>query len=280
MAKKEETLEHMTVEDLVALGFDKETAEKMTKYAGTSEGGGIFAPILSFNYDKDDVLGDTGVAKKGEFISGYKINRSTLTLEEEGINLGNEIEFIVFASVYQYSAYDNVKNTTSVASNIFTSVYDSKKAVDLKSGKLITELMKTNDKIKFANILGILVKTEDGWKPFAFYSRGTNYFELNSQLEALGIDPKEIANSYRFTVTSKKVPTKGNPAWVMDLKSADKLTIKDLMANREVIAENIKKFDTWVTSVNSVNKTQPSTTASTDAEEAVTEEMEDDDIAF
>jgi hypothetical protein len=273
---KEQDIGSMTVEELIALGFDKETAEKMLKYSGNEGGGGIFAPILSFNYDKDDVLGDSGVAKKGDFITGYKINRSTLTLEEEGTNYGSEIEFIVFASAYQYSAYDNTKNTSSVASNIFLSSFDAKKAVDMKSGKPISELQKTNDKIKFANILGLLVKTPDGWVPHAFYSRGANSYELNKQLEAEGIDSRDLPNAYRLKVRSKKIPTKGTPAWIMDVRSCDKLTITDLLENKDVIAENINKFDSWVRSVNTVNA-QPSSDSSAPAEE-LDGVLKDDDI--
>jgi hypothetical protein len=278
MAKQ---LGQMTVEELIALGFDRDTAQNMTKYSGSDGGSSLFAPILGFNYDKDDVLGDAGIAKKGEFISGYKINRKTLSVEnpDDGLNLGKRIEFIVFASAYQYSEYDNVKNTTKVASNIFLSPFDAKKAVDLKTGALISDMKKHSDNIRFAHIIGMLVKVGDEWKPFAFYSRGTNHYEMNTQLEEQGIDPKDLPNSFKLVVESKKVPTSGATAWVMDVKEVTPLEVKDLIELKDVIAPNIKKFDNWVSSVNNVNQAAP--TGSDEPEMSDSErEMESDEIKF
>ena len=279
-AKANTQPEELTVEGLMALGFDEATAQAMVQTS--DEGGGLPAPLMKFNYDKEDVLSELGI-KKGTFISGYKIDRQKLEVKEEGIDLGDALEVVLVKSVYQNSAYDIKTNQTSVASNIFDSPFVSKQSVDLKTGIKITELKKTNDKIKFNNIVAMLVNTKDGWKPYMFYLRGTAYFKWNEQLDKLGISRDNSVLQYTFNIKAKKVATTQQPAWIMEIADAKVRTTADLVTLKDEIAPLLKATTKWIDTVNSRAANTALPTADSGARhdyEAPVTDIDEDEIPF
>jgi len=238
----------MTYEELIASGFDNETAKTLSETSGSSDTGGLSAPMLKLNYDTKDILIDEGI-KKGNFIAGWKIDNQTLSIKEKGEDLGNELEFIVVSSVYQCDHFDITTGSTSIITDIFYSSYDTRKMVDKKSGKTIGELKDAGQKVKFNNILLLLVKTKDGYKPYIHYMHGVSYSYWSKALTEENIDNQTL--QYNFKVKSKKVATAYQPAWVLDLVSAKKRTAKEIQESIPVVSEAIKDFNKWIKATNS-----------------------------
>jgi hypothetical protein len=242
----------MTQEELLALGFDPETAAQLVKTQGGGSGGGLPFPTLKLNYDAKDILADAGV-KKGEFISGWKTDSSTLSIVEEGEVLPQPLQFFVVASVFQKSHYDTVTKSTAHITNIYYDAGDSKSQIDQKSGQTVdvVESSILKKKMKFNNILLIMVVGKDGaLVPYIHYLHGTNYFKFGEQLEEQGIDRSHITLKYMFTATSKKIPTDFNPAWVFDLKAIEERPMSEIGATAKATSEAIKKFNTWIENSN------------------------------
>jgi len=240
----------MTVEEMVALGFDRETAEQLVAANSSSDGGGLPFPSLKINYDTKDILVDAGI-KKGEFIAGYKINSKELKIEEEGEVLPQPLKFVVVASVFQKSVFNTKTNSTTHATDIYYNLFDTKKQIDKKTGESVEALEKAGVEFKFNNILLLLVETPEGYKPYIHYLHGVNYSKFNEQLEELGISRDEVALNYEFTVSSLKVPTEYNPAWIFKIDKAEKRELPEIAKHVKVTSEAIKKFTNWVNSVNS-----------------------------
>ena len=241
-------MDNMKLEDLLALGFDEATAKSMVSVSAPTETGGRPAPQLKINYDKEDILSEAGV-KKGDFISGYILDRQNLTIKEEGINLGKDIELVVIGSVFQNTSFDIATKTVDVSSNIFVSPFDSKKSYNLKDGKSIVDLKSEGKKVTFDNILAILVKTDGGYQPYMLYLHGTAYYEFYKQLEGMGIG-RDIVNKYTFKVSTKRVATNFQPAWVVDIKETKPRSIQDLLKIKEEVSSYIKKFSNWIDNTN------------------------------
>jgi hypothetical protein len=240
----------MTVEEMIALGFDRETAEQLAKTNASNSGGGLPFDTLKFNYDTKDILADAGI-KKGEFISGYKINSKELKIEEEGKVLPQPLQFVVISSVYQKSVFDAKTNSTIHTTDIYYDVFNSKKQIDKKTKRTVEELEKAGVEFKFNNILLLLVKIDGEFVPMIHYMHGVNYSEFNRQLEELGIDKSSIPLNYEFTVESVKIPTDFNPAWAFKIVEARKRDLPEIAGNVGVTSEAIKKFTKWIDSVNS-----------------------------
>jgi hypothetical protein len=238
-----------TKEELIAQGYDEETAALLAKTSGTQSSGGMPFPVLKFNYDQKDLLIDAGI-KKGEFISGWKIDNRKLEIVEEGEVLKSPMKFFIVSSVYQVNHYDTQTRTTDVQTDIFFSPYDTPKMVDKKSGLTVKQLKEKKMRLTFNNILLLMVETDDGYKPYLHYMHGTNYHEWNKQLEDLGISPDNIVLKTNFTVKPKKVPTDYQPAWVMEIVEANERSPKEIQESIPKVSEAIKKFNAWVDSVN------------------------------
>jgi len=247
MSKTTNTTNPLTVEELIALGYSKEAAESIVKGATDEGGSSAPFPILKLNYDQKDVLIDLGI-KKGNFIHGFKVDNNTLQVTEKGEDLGNTIEFFVAGRVYQNSQYKDGK--TVVQTKLFDSAYDSKKQIDLKSGKTIGELKEAgNNDIVFNQILLLMVKLEGGYKPFIHYMHGANlaYFQKVMK-EDFGV--VNYVFQYNIKVQSKKIPTKFQPAWVFHPTSVEPRTQEDIIAAVKETSEAVKLWDEWIKSYN------------------------------
>ncbi len=238
-----------TKEELMAQGFDEATAELLAKSSGNSGGGGLPFPVLKFSYDQQDILTEAGV-KKGSFIAGWKIDNKKLEIAEEGENLEDSVEFYIVASVYQCNHFDTQTRSTDIQTDIFFSPYDTPKMIDKKSGLTIKQLKEAGKKVVFNNILLLMVKTKDGYKPYLHYMHGTNYHQWNSQLAELGISSDQVTLKTNFKVKTKKVPTDYQPAWVMEIQKATPRKPDEISKGIPEVSKVIKEFNAWVDSNN------------------------------
>lgn len=269
-----------TIEELMAQGFDQETAALLAEASATDTGGTLPYPVMKFSYDQEDVLINEGV-KKGNLISGFQVDKATLTMKEAGTDHGNKMEFIVVASVFQNSHFDIQTKSTDVVTDIFYSVFDSPKTIDKKSGKTIKAIKDSGVKVKFNNILLLLVKKGKTWEPYIHYMHGTNYNHFYSQLGELGI--KNITLGHTYSVESKRVPTDHQPAWVLDLKKATERTPDSIVKLVPEVSSAMKDFNAWVKATNAGEVTKPRDVVETSTAptgEDVEVEINEDEIPF
>ena len=243
-----------TQEELMAQGFDAETAQLLAEAQSDGSGGSLPFPVMKFSYDQEDILIDEGV-KKGNIISGYKIDKATLTMKEAGTDHGNKVEFVVVASVFQNSHYDIQTTSTDVITDIFYSPFDSAKMVDKKSGMTIKAIKDAGGKVKFTNILLLLVKEGKEWKPYIHYMHGTNYHNFYVQLDEAGV--KDLALNYVIKAETKRVPTTHQPAWVFDVQSATERTADAKVKAIPEVSAAMKEFNAWVKASNSGEVAKP-----------------------
>jgi YesN/AraC family two-component response regulator len=221
----------------------------LAKTSGTTSGGGLPFPVMKFNYDQKDILIDLGI-KKGTLIAGWKIDNQKLEVSEEGETLGESIEFFVVASVYQCNHYDTQTRTTDIQTDIFFSPYDTPKMIDKKSGLTIKQLKDAKKKVTFNNILLLMVKTKEGYKPYMHFVHGTNYHQWNAQLAELGVSSDAVTLQTNFKVKTKKVPTDFQPAWVLEIQKATQRTPEEISKGIAEVSKVIKEFNAWVDSTN------------------------------
>jgi len=278
----------LTVEELVAMGYDRETAETIIKGAVDEGGSTAPFPILKLNYDQKDVLIDIGV-KKGNFIHGYKVDNKTLQVTEKGEDLGNKIKFFVAGRIFQNSLYKDGKIV--VQTKLFDSAYDSKKQIDVKSKKTIKQLKEVDkvEGITFNSILLLMVETPEGLKPYIHYLHGTNLAYFGKCLkEDFGVD--NYMFRYTIEVESKKIPTQYQPAWVFHPLSVTERTQADIIKDVEATSKAMKAWNEWIASYNkslleadkpdsgSTSETTSNTTPT--KREVVTDDIDEEDIDF
>jgi hypothetical protein len=263
-----------TYEELIAMGFDAETAKTMAKVSGGAASGGMPFPILKMNYDKEDVLVDAGV-KKGNFISGWVIDKKTLTVKEKGEDLGSTLEFFVAGSVYQSSHYDVATFSTTIITDIYFSPYDAPSMIDKKSKKTIKQLKDEGKKVTFNNILLLMVKQKDGsYAPYLHYLHGTSYHKFGEACDNLNIDTPVL--KWNFEVGSIKVPTNFQPAFCFDIKKAVPRDAAEIAKHVAVTSDAIKKFNKWIEATNAGGSN--GTTPTTDGLPQI--DIDEDDIQF
>lgn len=260
MAKaKTETTEVMvlSVETLVAMGYDIADAEAMV--GANKSGGGMGLPFsaLKINYDPDL----EGV-KRGEWVTDLqKDDKGNVT---SVTNLGETLNIVIMASKYQYSKYDNVTNKSVVSSNIFD-MSETKQAFDLSSGVSVLELKKDDpdNKIKFQEIMLVLASTtaHPEPKPYILYSKGAFMYSLNQLRKPLsnngnvmyslsfGLERQKNGSTVYYTVDDKSF--KATPRSMEDIKEGVK-----------VFPQYIKAFTDWATVVNSGGSAKPTGTPS------------------
>ena len=245
----------MTVEELMLQGFDRETAEALAR-GSVYGGGGTPFPIVKINYDNDDILAEHANVKKGALVYGWKVNMTTLTVEEEGgVITATEdapINMIILASVYQVSKFDNSTKKVVHSTNMFRDPFSSKRQIDTFTGKTVEQLRKEGVQLKFNNIWLTLIESGSGeWTPYIYYMHGVNMFKWGEQLKERGIAQKDMNLFKKYQVYTKKIPTNQKPAWVFiikDIEDSIKLVTQDDM--KELIKDAIHKFDEWVDSSN------------------------------
>jgi hypothetical protein len=122
--------------------------------------------------------------------------------------LGKQVELFVSAEFSQYFYYDPKLERITLLSQI-TRPYAIKKAIDLKSGKPVAELV---EKLKsqglkptYTSILVVLVKVDDKWEEAVFYLKGAllqSWFEIVKELQGYGAT--HIANILKLSLKAQK----------------------------------------------------------------------------
>ena len=241
---------------LIAGGMDEAMAKKIASQGESSKSKMPF-DVIKINYDKEDVLIDLGV-KKGAFISGYQIDKATLSVKQEGKIFKQPMEVVIASVTHQASTYDPAKGGYKYVTPFFDDSYETPKIVEFKTGKTIGQLREeipAQDKPVFNTILLLLVKEGKEYTPYIMYLRGKNLYEFNQQLEDKGfgdINQVKIVKTMKWK--TKKVPTKATPAWVIDLVEIKQNTdIKPNSSFMNTLIEATKKFDAWKESFNKEN---------------------------
>jgi len=275
MAKDKNTQAmELTVESLMAMGYDEQSAKDIVGASSSGGGTGLPFPQLKLNYDSEMDL-----AKKGEWIADIekddKANITKLT------NLGSNLNLVILGSKYQYSKYDIATNKSVVSSNIFD-MPEIKQAFDLTSGISIKTL-KENDpdnKIKFQEVMVVLAWSDvvPEKKVYIMYSKGAFMFSLNQARKpfpnggnmmftlAFGLERQKQGGTTYFTVDQGTF--KATPRSIEDIKDGVK-----------TIPSYIKQFNDWVSAVNaggSSSSSDKKTKASPKVSDAPFDEDEDD----
>lgn len=240
------------LQEYLEAGFSLEEAKQMAGMVDDGQGGGLPFDVIKINYDKDDILSEhSNPVKKGQVITGWEIDKKNLTVKKEGKVFNQPLEFVIFGVFYQYSAYDTNAGTYKHITEIFKSLKDAKKVKDFKTGKTREQLQAEGEKLKFNQILGVLVKEEGKWQPYLIYLRGVNYSKFWEQLKERGIDnPTKAHLKYIIKVKTKRVSTPNGAVWVYEIVETQPIKPADLAQFREVLIPAINKLDEWVNTQN------------------------------
>jgi hypothetical protein len=261
----------MNREELAAMGLSEEEINEILQASGDNVGGGgLPHKLLKVSYDED--------CAKGNWI--YDPIKNEEGFVEEFEDFGKSIDMIVFSNMAQYSKFDSTVNNTTVLSNIF-SPFQAKSAIDSKTGELISKLKRTDEDIKWSNILvGLVRKTgsKDAWEPFMMYARGSVGYGMNNLFQKAD---KQSGGKYThiFTLPITKAKQGSITYFPLDEKKASFVELSDkekATYAKESIAI-VKPFNDWVKQVNSKGVDTPSKPqASVETEESIDE----DDLAL
>lgn len=246
----------LSVETLVAMGYDIADAEAMVGANKSGGGMGLPFPSLKINYDPD-----LEGAKRGEWITDLqKDDKGNVT----GVtNLGETLNMVIMASKYQYSKYDNVTHKSVVSSNIFD-MSETKQAFELSSGIPILELKKDDpdNKIKFQEIMVVLVSTasQPEPKPYIVYSKGAFMYSLNQLRKPLSNNGNVM---YSMTFSLERQKTGSTVFFTVDANSfkATPRSMESIKEGVKVFPQYIKAFTDWASVVNSGGSVKPVATS-------------------
>jgi len=275
MAKDKNTQAmELTVESLMAMGYDEQSAKDIVGASSSGGGTGLPFPQLKLNYDSEMDL-----AKKGEWIADIeKDDKGNIT---KLTNLGSNLNLVILGSKYQYSKYDIATNKSVVSSNIFD-MGDIKQAFDLTSGISIKTL-KENDpdnKIKFQEVMVVLAWSDvvPEKKVYIMYSKGAFMFSLNQARK-----PFPNGGNMMFTLSFglERQKQGGTTYFTVDQGTfkATPRSIEDIKDGVKTIPSYIKQFNDWVSAVNaggSSSSSDKKTKASPKVSDATFDEDEDD----
>jgi len=266
----------LTREELIAMGYDEETAALLSMNSGQTCGGG--APFKKFSMNYSDIITDEAGVKKGNFIVGFVEDKKTLTLKEVGTDFGAEAEFFIVGSVYQYSKFDTATNSNVFMTPLFRDLRTAKTQRDKKTGQTVEDYKAAGMRPTFNHIMLIALKTKDGYETFLHYLHGTNLNKWLEQTDKLGL--KNLSVDTLVKVKSVKVATDYQPAWCFEIITTTERDAKDMKASMPVVAESIKKFNTWVDESNAGGSNPTSGAPKSSSPESSDGVSEDDDIQF
>ena len=245
----------LTKEQLQAMGLSEAEIEAILGVTNQEGGSGLPFKTIRVNYDDD-------LGKKGSF--GYAVKKDENGYAIEYEKTFDTLKVTFLKSFYQYTKYDENTNQTTVSSNIFDNLRDAKKAVDTKSGKLISELKEFDDGIKFQRIA--LVKLEDTGDYAVWYIKGGYLFKLGEELQKHKNDGHL---NKTFTITNGK-HKKGSVTYF----SPDTIEVSD----RNML-ETLKEDSEAITKINEWASEHTQNTSSTSASNTIEVDV-DEDIDF
>ena len=248
--------EKITREQLEAMGLsEEEIAAIMEEEEATNGSGSLPFPIAKICYSPE------AGAKLGDIVIGpHKDEEGFVTGYDEVID-GSEYTFRILASYGQYSKFDATTNRPVITSDLLKGA-KIKQARDLKTGKLISELRKHDDQIKYANVALVEFKAGDKSVVAIFYIKGKWLFDFNDALKKKDVTPSAkvwiTASNKRqkkgaitfFTCEVKDIKQVGNDEYIKELKQ---------------IASYLTPFKNWAESVNSALVTSQDNTNKSDS---------------
>ncbi len=234
-------MENMTIEELIALGLSEEEAKAIVGVSDGANTGGLPFPLMKISYDDD-------FAKKGNFITDIRKEDATAI---SATDLGNTIEIRVIGDLAQYSYYNETTGKVEVLSNVFHAK-NSKRAIDLYSGMLISDLKATNEKIKYNQVVAALVRSagsKDNFTPVIFYVKGSFLYDFNSCRQKLDNNGNV---SFVMTIKTKKQKRGAVTYFTLDTDAFayDKLPQKEVLASIKEVASIAKAYKDWTELIN------------------------------
>jgi len=252
-----------TIEQLVAKGLTEEEAKA---YLETLKEKEEITKIpfeiakVFYSVDKPELVGHlvAGVEKVDD---GEIVNVK--------YDFGKTPEIRVLKTMAQFTKYDATEGKVVVSSNIVP-IKQTRKAIDLRSGKLITELKKEIPDIKYQMVVLMEakdVKTKE-WIPCVMYMKSSFLYEFNQNVKT-----KDYINSIiKFKLKKDK---KGSVVFYVPTDfEITELTEEEVFKNIKKDGKNIKKYDDWIKLVNNKNEEDE------DIEEEVMEEIYESDNPF
>jgi len=278
--KETEMQPEVTVEYLMSLGASEEEA-KMLVGANQSGGSGLPFPALKVNYEFDAV----DVCQFGSWMVNAQKEEGVLTSADVITNgIKEKMNMVILASKFQYSKYDAVSGSTSVSSNIFSSLGEAKAARDAKSGRPISELKKKDDKIKMQEIALVKVWSDTAKPVIAIaYIKGALLYGINQMRNGL---PNNGNLMYEFSFNLEKKKNGSTNFVVVDEDSVvvNQRSMEDIKDNMKETSEAIKAFTSWVDTTNQSNTGVATTgsggTAGSTGSQEVIDDADDDDLDF
>ena len=191
--------------------------------------------------------------EEGHFYLGAKFKKDKETKEfiedecENGIDCGESPRLIPVIRFWKGELYNSNNPQNSVNTTLAKSLskYDqSHNMIDTKTKKSIPELYedgpydKSNKdtKIKFMQIVGALIETDDGWKP-CYISKGLGSFDNDSIHKAF--EKPGLPFMYQYTLTTEDGPT----CLIYNLDSAKKVEQKKLKEVKDLIKQVQDSFN-------------------------------------
>lgn len=273
--KETEMQPEVTVEYLMSLGASEEEA-KMLVGANQSGGSGLPFPTLKVNYEFDAV----DVCPFGSWMVNAQKEEGVLTSADVITNgIKEKMSMVILASKFQYSKYDAVSGSTSVSSNIFSSLGEAKSARDTKSGKLISDLKKNDDKIKMQEIALVKVWSDNAEPTIAIaYIKGALLYGINQMRNGL---PNNGNLMYELTFSLEKKKNGSTNYVVVDEDSivVNQRSMEDIKKGMKETSEAIKAFTSWVDTTNQSSTGTPATSTSSQSQADV-DDSDDDDLDF
>jgi hypothetical protein len=211
--------------------------------------------MVNINELKAKILSEAQGSRRGLPFKKLNVNHAeqTFTVKDGEIEktLGKEAEIFVVGEYSQYYFYDPKLERITMLSQI-TKPALLKQAIDLKSGKKVSELV---EKLKaqglkptYTTILVILLKVDNTWEEAIFYLKGAvlqSWLEITKQLQQQGTT--HIAKLLKLTLKSQK---KGAVKYAtLTLLDSQDTEDKDILAKAVILLdrfkEEVKKYNTY-----------------------------------
>jgi len=255
----------LTREELQQLGLSEEEIEAVLGTQDNGGGAGLPFPLVKVNYDLD-------LGKLGTMVYNPQKNEDGIYESAEKVYEGN-YRLRLLASYYQYVKFDANQGKAVITSNIFK-LADAKKAFDLKTGKLIKDLKKNDDQIKWQRIALVEIAEEDGSDKHlaVFYIKGAFNYDLGDIIKK---ELKGGLENYIVLTLNNKKQKKGSVTYYTpELVKSDLLSKKDILNDIKEVAGELKQFNDWVKNVNASAEVD---TINTTTNPTVTNAGDDDD---
>jgi hypothetical protein len=211
--------------------------------------------MVNVNELKAKILSEAQGSKRGLPFKKLNVNHAEQTFivkdGEAEKQLGKEVEIFVVGEYSQYYFYDPKLERITMLSQI-TKPSLLKQAIDLKSGKKVSELV---EKLKsqglkptYTTILVILLRVNNTWEEAIFYLKGAvlqSWLEISKQLQQQGTT--HIAKLMKLGLRSQK---KGAVKYAtLSLQDFQDTEDKDILAKAVILLdrfkEEVKKYNTY-----------------------------------